>query len=286
MNQPTMALRVTDLQRMTGFLVDTLGFDRTDVDADPDVARVLDSDGDVLLIAGPGATDLEARLAERHAVFAPGETLLFKRSDLTEYERLLRAAGLSELSLTTKTWGDRQLAVTAPDDYHLKFVDRADLSDEELLDLYAEGPSALDEALGEVDDEVLERREVSGWSVRMLVHHISDGDVLWLGAIFAALVSPGTPYGHDWYTTDADAAKQLDYDGRPIDGALDQFRAARAHLVDTLQRVDGALDRTVQFRRRYESSGAPMTVREMLRRRAVHTLEHVAEVQTLTRPRA
>lgn len=276
-----MALRVSDLDRTRNFCVDVLGFAETPSETDTGVATVLDLEGDPMLLVGPTTDDLSRLLAPRHAVFNHGETLVFRHHDLVAYKRELEARGADGLALTTTSWGDTTLAVALPDGYQFKFADKAQLSDEQVIDLYARGPELLEEALLGHAAADLEVRDQLDWSVRMLVHHICDGDVLWSGALFAALVQNGTQYSHDWYTTDPHCAEQLHYDERDIASAVELFRATRAHQVRMLTEVPGALDRSISLKRRYEATATVMEVREILRRRAVHSLEHIDEVVRL-----
>ncbi len=277
---PSMALRVSDLDRTLSFCVDVLGFAYTP-SGSAEAATVVDLEGDPLLLAGPAATDVSALLTPRHAVFDHGETLVFRHQDVASFQRDLEERGADDLALTTTSWGDSTLAVVLPDGYQFKFADKADLSDNQVLDLYARGPALLDAALKGTTVDDLDLRDHLDWSVRMLVHHICDGDVLWSGALFAALVQSGTDYSHDWYTTDPHCAEQLSYDGRDIETALALFRTSRAHQVRMLNEVPDALGRSISLKRRYEETGTPMEVREILRRRAVHSLEHVDEVVRL-----
>lgn len=277
---PSMALRVSDLDRTLTFCVDVLGFAESPTRA-ADAATVVDLEGDPLLLAGPSAADVTGLLSPRHAVFDHGETLVFRHRDVASLQRDLTDRGANETALTTTSWGDSTLAVTLPDGYLFKFADKADLTDEQVLDLYARGPEMLDAALSGASAGDLEVRDHLDWSVRMLVHHICDGDVLWSGALFAALVESGTDYSHDWYTTDPHCAARLDYDRRDVETALTLFRASRAHQVTMLREVPDALDRTISLKRRYEETGTPMEVREILRRRAVHSIEHIDEVVRL-----
>jgi catechol 2,3-dioxygenase-like lactoylglutathione lyase family enzyme len=53
-----VALKVNDLASSLTFYVDSLGFQLAESQPDADIAVVLDSDGDPILLAGPAVEDL------------------------------------------------------------------------------------------------------------------------------------------------------------------------------------------------------------------------------------
>ncbi|SDH48968.1 DinB superfamily protein [Lentzea fradiae] len=287
MDIPNVALRVADVHRSKDFYtrwVDFTASPRGELSAD--VLEILDKDGDPMLLAGPAAEDVTAHLAERHAVFAPGESsFVFRVDDVEQRAKAMREGGLDQATVTTTRWGDKVLAVPDEDGYTLKFLQEAVLDDQQVLDLFASGPDELERALDGVTERELEITDSGGvWTSRAIVHHICDGDLQWLGAIMAALVQPGYLYNHNWYTTDRRCADQLSYDTRPVDGALRLFRSLREHLAELLTGVPGALDREVRFNPPHDPEGSPLAVREVLRRRAIHTLQHIDEVRELRDP--
>ncbi|MET8759466.1 hypothetical protein [Lentzea sp. NPDC004782] len=74
---PNTALRVADVHRSRDFYVrwgDFTPSPRAEVSTG--ILEVIDNFGDPVLLVGPSAGDVTNHLAERHAVFAPGETSL------------------------------------------------------------------------------------------------------------------------------------------------------------------------------------------------------------------
>ena len=50
----------------------------------------------------------------------------------------------------------------------------------EILELFKQGPSILENALAGLSDSELDYTPSNGgWTIRQIVHHISDGDDLW-----------------------------------------------------------------------------------------------------------
>src|SRR5215470_5525894 len=63
--------------------------------------------------------------------------------------------------------------------------------DNDSLVRYAHAPKRLEAAVDALAEGDLDTERAPGeWTVRQLVHHIAEGDILWAGAIRAALRSP------------------------------------------------------------------------------------------------
>jgi hypothetical protein len=166
---------------------------------------------------------------------------------------------------------------------------RLDDAAAEHLEQYAGGPAELDAALSGLADAELDLAPPEGgWSIRQLVHHVVDGDDLWAMPIKAALAAPGCAFAQDWYETTNTAAETLDYAGRAVAPSLALFCAHRAHIVQLVQHLPGALERHVEFTHHWY--GAPQTVRitagEMIAMQARHATAHTAEIAAIRRARA
>ena len=94
---PTLALRVTDLGNSIAFYRDRVGFTLVETNLDHDVATFLDSDGDPMLLAGPGAGDLTPFMAETHYILKADEVLSFPGGDLAEREADFRRRGIDNM---------------------------------------------------------------------------------------------------------------------------------------------------------------------------------------------
>lgn len=144
--------------------------------------------------------------------------------------------------------GDRALLIQDPDGNTLRFTTPRKREPEEIIALYAQGPTRLQEALAGVFEEELDRKRAEGeWTIRQLVHHIVDGDDLWMHVVKAALARSGCQYRHDWYTPDNACAETLDYAGRAIEPALLLFHANHEHVLQMIRHFPDALSRFVLF---------------------------------------
>ncbi len=108
----------------------------------------------------------------------------------------------------------------------------------ELIELYKDGYRAVAEAVSGRSDEELDSRPVPGkWTAREIVHHLADSEMT--SAIrLRLLVATSNPQivGYD----QEEFARNLHYDDRPIEAALDAFNAARRTTAEILERLTPA----------------------------------------------
>src|SRR5215469_18818286 len=172
--KPSLAMPVANLSASTAFYTDCLGFTLADQQPAPDVAHIIDSDGDPLLLVGPQAEDVTPYLAEPHFFTRPGQTITFLGDDLDVRRATLLHKGLTDVQLVEKRWGDRSLIVKDPDGYTLQFIATVPRSSEEGLALYARGPQELEAALAGLSEADLHlSRETGEWSIRAIVGHLA-----------------------------------------------------------------------------------------------------------------
>lgn len=156
-------------------------------------------------------------------------------------------------------------------------------SGEELLASYAAGPEQLAAALeGLGDSELDEMTRASGeWTIRQIVHHISDADDLWKMCIKAALGDSGCSFNASWYVVRNGWADTLDYARLPIGPALDLFSANRNHVVGMIQALPDAWDRHILFTLEGVASEKPLTVGEIIAFQVGHTQQHIDDIKDI-----
>src|SRR5579859_4527401 len=229
---PTFAMRVTDLNRSIAFYRDAIGFTLVEAQPDQDVAMMLDTDGDPILLAGPGAGDLKVWLAETHYILPPGESIGFYGGDLVARRASLLQRGVEDVRIDESRFGDRTLRVKDPDGYTLEFIAPAERSPEEHLALYARMPGELDVALSGLSGSDLDlSKETGSWSISYIIHHMTDGELLFLRGMLAALATPGHQQP-SYYTDGNDATSEnLGYAQRPTEPSLALFRAVHGYFA-------------------------------------------------------
>jgi uncharacterized damage-inducible protein DinB len=154
---------------------------------------------------------------------------------------------------------------------------------EELLADYAAGPRKLTEALvGLTPEEIGEMNGGSGeWSVKQIIHHISDGDDLWKMVIKAAIGDPGCRFDASWYIVGNGWAGTLDYAGRSPDAAYELFESNRRHIVQLIEHYVDSWDRSVTFTLGGVTKERVLTVEEVVRWQVTHTQQHIDDIWDL-----
>ena len=276
--RPSIAIRVQDAATSRTFYIDLLGFGTADTPLPGALAEVIDFDNEPLLLIGPDAGDVTAYLNEPHVILESGTTTGFFCQNLDAKLAEWGARGLTGVQEAKTPLDDRALIVKDPDGNVLRFSVPRQRSPEEIVELYAQGPQRLQKALAGVSEQDLELAKAPGeWTIRQLVHHIADGDDLWMGAVKAALVKSGCQYRHDWYTPDNASAAILDYAGRSIEPALLLFRANDEHILQLVRHLPGALERYVLFAWP-DQEARPFTVQSILYSQAMHVAIHCNEI--------
>ena len=260
------------------FYTDLLGFGIADIQLPDTLAQVIDFDNEPLLLIGPDASNVTVYLSEPHVILESGTSVGFFCDDLNAKIAEWRARGLVDIQEAKTPLDDRALIVKDLDGNMLRFSVPHQRSPEEIIELYTQGPQRLRNALAGVSEQDLELAKAPGeWTIRQLVHHIADGDDLWMSAVKAALVNSGSQYRHDWYTPDNASADILDYAGRAIEPALLLFNANHEHILQLVRHLPGALERYVLFAWPNQEAH-PFTVQNILYSQAMHVAIHCNEI--------
>ena len=156
-------------------------------------------------------------------------------------------------------------------------------NDKSLLRQYADGPVLLETAIAGLDDSGLDtRRPQGGWSIRQIVHHIVDGDDVWKWCIKAALGNDGGEFSLAWYWVQPQDiwADRWEYSKRSVDVSLTLFRANRNHVLQLLDHVPDAWQRSLQFP---TSDGGIKTVSvgDAVKIQAEHVTHHIEQIVAL-----
>ena len=166
---------------------------------------------------------------------------------------------------------------------------------EALLASYARGPAALDEALTAAEGEVLDVASPDGgWTIRQIVHHITDGDDLWKTCIQAALgahceedrSSGRAVFSLQWYwdLPQDEWAERWAYAQRGLEPALALFAANRRRTVQLLRQVPGSLAHCIVVR---WPSGQEqeVTVGWVIEMQTRHAEDHIEDILSILQAR-
>lgn len=154
---------------------------------------------------------------------------------------------------------------------------------QEILEAYSRGPEILSRTLEDLPEESLDLAlDDKNWSIRAIIHHIVEGDDLFVPFIKQALGGLGGVYRMNWYfqLTQIEWGKRWGFDKRDIGPALALFKANREHTCGILSGVDTPwefkLSITWPGRDPIEYS-----IPEIMEIQIHHLDEHLAEIQAI-----
>lgn len=142
------------------------------------------------------------------------------------------------------------------------------------MEAYRRGAAELLAAVAAVGD-IDARRSPAEWSTRMIVHHLADGEALWMQPLKLALLQDGFPYTHAWVQDGS--AEALAYESRDMQLSMDLFCSQRAHAVALIDVVPDAIGRHVMLS--MDGQERRVTVKDILYATNAHLAAHIAEVR-------
>jgi hypothetical protein len=113
---------------------------------------------------------------------------------------------------------------------------------------YAAGPQRLEAVLAGLSEAELDTAlSNDSWTIRQIVHHIADGDDIWKGFIKMAMGNPQAEFTLEWYwrLPQVTWAQEWAYASRPIEPSLGLLCANRAHVVQLLECIPGAWEKSL-----------------------------------------
>jgi len=154
---------------------------------------------------------------------------------------------------------------------------------EEILSRYRDGTLLLEQAVSGLSDAELDAPPSGGgWTVRQIVHHLVDGDVLWTTCVKAALGNPEGEFSLQWYGTHSQDvwAQRWEYAQRAIGPSLELLQATRNQVLQLLSQIPGAWEKTIAVRL---PSGdlevlSVATIVEMQAQHVPHHLKRIREI--------
>jgi hypothetical protein len=149
----------------------------------------------------------------------------------------------------------------------------------EIIAGYASGIQAVDDALVGLTEADLDlARAEEKWTIRQIVHHIADAELLWEVAIKSALGNCGCLFDASWYIIDNKWAEPLLYATRPIDSAVELYRAIRHQILELLEWVPGAWEKYILFHWANPDQTNKWTVGDIVSWQSRHVMIHVEQI--------
>ena len=155
------------------------------------------------------------------------------------------------------------------------------------LSKYREGPTLLEEAVSGLQDAELDARPPGGgWSIRQIVHHIADGDDIWKMGIKMAIGNEQAEFDLGWYSSQTQDtwADRWAYSQRSIGTSLSLLKAIREHVLQLLESVPEAWDRSVTVRTK-QGEIERVQVGFVIEMQADHVIHHVERIRAILRER-
>lgn len=152
-----------------------------------------------------------------------------------------------------------------------------------ILTQYADGPSLLDSALSGLSETDLDLApSADEWSIRQIVHHIIDGDDIWKTCIKTALGNSEALFSLQWYSVKSQEewSESWAYPRRGPAASLALFRANRLHVVDLLEHIPGALEKSIRLERRGKEE-IRITVFDVVELHVQHLAEHIESIKAI-----
>lgn len=280
-----VALKVNDLSASRAFFVERLSWGLADEQPGVDMAVILDPDDhSPLLLAGPTVEDVSSQLDEPRVVFKPGDTLDFAEKDLDARLADLTARGLTDLYQEQTEEGDRKLTIIDPSDYKIVYIQRRQRTPEETLALYARGGEDVEATLAGLSESDFDlKRAPDEWSIREIVHHLSETESLFLLALKSALAQSGSTYVRNPYDQ-AHWVEALAYKQRAVEPSVALIKATHQHLAHLMQHIPDYTERYVLLKfADQEGEGRKLTVEQLLNAVNGHLVEHCAEIRETRR---
>jgi catechol 2,3-dioxygenase-like lactoylglutathione lyase family enzyme len=274
-----LAMPVADLAASTAFYIDCLGCTLAQQQPAPDIAHLIDSNGDAFLLVGPQAGDLTPFLHEEGYIAKPRETFQYDERNLDARYAHLQQQGLTGVQIVVRRWGDRTMKVIDPDGYVLLLYSAAQRSSQETLALFVKGPDELEAALHGLSEADFDLVRANGeWSIRTIVHHLADSTIFYLPAMKMALTESSRIYSPNWTDSNEIVAEKLNYAGQPIGPSLAFFRAFHSYVMHLVQGIPDTWERSVQ-----SSDGSRLNFGSLVDESMTHTLEHIDEILEIRR---
>jgi hypothetical protein len=152
-----------------------------------------------------------------------------------------------------------------------------------ILALYAEGPAQLEAAIAGLTEVELNMAQFAdAWTIRQIVHHVADGDDIRKVGIKAALGNPRGTFTLQWYwdKPQDEWVEDWDYAGRDIEPSLALFHANRHHIVQLLNQVPDAWERSM-FIRWPNGQKVQITVGYIVEMQADHVVGHINDIRMI-----
>lgn len=159
-------------------------------------------------------------------------------------------------------------------------MNQQDESQEQILKRFAAGPELVQAALHGLGSEQLNLTlSEEGWSIRQLVHHITDGDYLWKEFLLRAAGDPKCEFSLEWYwhLPQDEWVKRWSYAERDVTHSVELLKANRQHTLQLLEQVPWLWEKRLLIPSR-QGGQEQVSVGEVVEIQARHVEGHVEDI--------
>ncbi len=149
-----------------------------------------------------------------------------------------------------------------------------------MLETYLQVPDQLEAALAGLSETDLDLTKGEGWSIRQVVHHLCNGQMMFSMCVKAILGLADLELPFAWYMqlTQDEWSEVWAFDRRPLAPALAAFRGSLQDLADLLAHLpDEAWERSGQITFRGRSEPTTLSVEWVLGMIPAHATGHIQE---------
>lgn len=154
---------------------------------------------------------------------------------------------------------------------------------QEILEAYTRGPELLAQILEDIPEKFLGLAlNEENWSIREIIHHIVEGDNLFIPFIKQALGGLGGEYQMGWYfeKSQIEWGNYWGFERRSIKTALDLFSANREHTCTILAGVDTPWEYKLSITWP-DQSPTEYNIPDIMEIQIHHLNQHLGEIQDI-----
>ena len=127
---------------------------------------------------------------------------------------------------------------------------------------------------GRSEAELDRKPDGSPFTVREIVHHIAEANIVAASIVIAALGSPGSVYDWSWMLPFGKWMERMRYGHKPLMHSLRLLEALNEYVAAQIEPLEDGLERRVQLRDEPGGALREVTVADVLLQEADHAREH------------
>lgn len=151
-----------------------------------------------------------------------------------------------------------------------------------LIDNFSQALVEFDTALDQVSGEGLDWRENGeGWSIRQIIHHVTEDCTVYAFIIERALATPGCKITFGEFPGNDAWGERLGWEAKPVEISRELMHAQRKYLAEMVAQFTDRLSNEVQY---YNDEGEHLgtdTVEKMMVMLTEHMQEHAETIRRI-----